>query len=317
MTKVRIHLAVLLCLLCLPWQVQALGKINQIFVFGDSLSDNGNFASVFPIPLPDPPYYNSNRASDGLLAVERVASHLGLSLDPSLHLSGPVIGNNYAVASARAGRDEYIDLTAQVDQFLASHNNLAPVGALYVFFIGGNDVISAHGKNDPSKAQTILNSGVKGIIDNIERLSSFGANHFILVNVPDIGTVPYILYKARDKGDPALIARATLLSKQFNIRLKKGAQRLRNSREEFNLIEIDSFIILNALIRFKTFFGFTNTSDACFILVGITPKYHKDCDFKTFFFFDDLHLTAKTNYWLSRFMIIAVTAHHSRESEGL
>ena len=58
-------------------------SFSRLYVFGDSLSDTGNAASVVN-DLP-PPYYK-NRFSNGPVAVEVLAKKLGLSADASLYL---------------------------------------------------------------------------------------------------------------------------------------------------------------------------------------------------------------------------------------
>ena len=67
----------------------AAASFSEIYVFGDSLSDNGTLAGAVDVDLPspwssEPPDFN--RISNGPVAVERLASSLGLSLTPALHL---------------------------------------------------------------------------------------------------------------------------------------------------------------------------------------------------------------------------------------
>ena len=98
----------LVVFLCVPVGGSAEEGFSDIFIFGDSLSDNGNlavvpgfaFLSMFPY---------DNGFSNGLRAVEVLADGLDLDADPSLHLVLPVpAGTNFAVAGARTvtlGRD--------------------------------------------------------------------------------------------------------------------------------------------------------------------------------------------------------------------
>ncbi len=86
---------------------------NAMVVFGDSLSDNGNLAVLPGYEfLNNPPYQHGS--TNGLNSVEQLAKQLGLPLTPSLYLTGTIAGNNFAVAGARAGGIQRIDLTAQV-----------------------------------------------------------------------------------------------------------------------------------------------------------------------------------------------------------
>src|SRR6188472_2197794 len=70
--------------------------ITALYVAGDSLSDQGNGFILTGGTFPPPPY--DERASNGPVAVEYLASALGVPLAPSA--SG---GTNYAVLGAATG----------------------------------------------------------------------------------------------------------------------------------------------------------------------------------------------------------------------
>jgi hypothetical protein len=114
---------------------------SALFVLGDSLSDVGNAAGAADYVLNliiDPPtvglcnpadvlvvprrcddlFYKQSRVSDGAVAVERLATLLGLAeLEPSLHVvpSRSRTATVYAVASAKARGPGEEDLERQVD----------------------------------------------------------------------------------------------------------------------------------------------------------------------------------------------------------
>src|SRR5688500_10530276 len=70
--------------------------ITILYVAGDSLSDQGNGFNLTGGTFPPPPY--DERASNGPVAVEYLASALGVPLTPST--TG---GTNYAVVGAATG----------------------------------------------------------------------------------------------------------------------------------------------------------------------------------------------------------------------
>jgi len=55
------------------------GRINQIVVFGDSLSDSGNLFAATMGTTPPPPYYQG-RFSNGPVWVEDLAGRLGVEM---------------------------------------------------------------------------------------------------------------------------------------------------------------------------------------------------------------------------------------------
>src|SRR4029453_871640 len=73
--------------------------ITSLVVVGDSLSDDGNGVILTGGTFPPPPY--DQRASNGPVAVEYLASALGVPLAPSA--AG---GTNYAVLGAATGAVE-------------------------------------------------------------------------------------------------------------------------------------------------------------------------------------------------------------------
>ncbi len=147
---------------------QAVAPVSALFVLGDSLSDVGNAAGAVDYVLGKtiaPPtvglcnpfdvlvlargcedvIYRKSRVSDGPVAVEYLATGLGLpALGPSLHVvpSRPSSGGDYAVASAKARGGGVEDLGRQADVLLLDRAPLA-AAALFVVIIGGNDALDA------------------------------------------------------------------------------------------------------------------------------------------------------------------------------
>ena len=119
------------------------------YVFGDSLSDNGNLAGLVGA-FPDPPSFD-NSFTNGPVAVQLLAQSLGLSANAALWLTSLTPhGTNYAVGGATAavgtdieGTDINANLPSQVAAYSASVMGHADPNALYVVMIGGNDVIDA------------------------------------------------------------------------------------------------------------------------------------------------------------------------------
>ena len=104
---------------------------SQIVVFGASLSDNGNAATVVPGLFPGAPYY-PGRASNGLLWIDVVAADLGNEVKP--FVNG---GTNYAVGGSRTCEisgtsPNPFDMCYQINLYLASALNRADADALYV-----------------------------------------------------------------------------------------------------------------------------------------------------------------------------------------
>ena len=276
--------------------VQAAPSFSQIYVFGDSLSDTGNLASIGG-DLPAP--YYMNRVSNGPVAVETLAARLGLSAEASLHLVGPEVGSNYAVARANAYGNDIYDLNTQLISFHANHGFVAPADALYVMFIGGNDVRDAVYVQDFALAQSLVKAAVTEVRHAIESLAQAGARSFLLVNSPNISVIPETRFFATD--DPELVDRALLLSNLFKTEMHGIAEQL-EADSSINISEFDLFKFFNKLLKKADKYGFSNSTEACFsTLVYDADAYffHPDCNygvnFDQFIFFDEIHPTTRVH----------------------
>ncbi len=280
-----------LLLISSSW-AQADISFSRVFVFGDSLSDTGNFASVVG-DLP-PPYF-MNRITNGPVAVETLAERLGLTAQASLHMILPAAGSNYAVAGARASGIQPIDLGTQIISFQANHI-VAPADALYVIFIGGNDIRDARSETDWVLARSMIKAAATEVRNAIKNLSHIGAHSFLLVNSPNLGLMPETRLIATATNNPGLIERTRQLSKLYQHELHKTAWHLENAHG-INIIEFDLFNFFNNLVEQPSHYGFSNATDACFNPASFT--FHPDCNFGSnfdqFIFFDDIHPTARVH----------------------
>ena len=279
---------------------------SDVFVFGDSLSDTGNFASVNG-PFPTPPFFN-NRVSNGLTSVDLLAQSLRLRVNPSLHLVGPAIGTNYAVTGARTAGVSPFDLPTQVAAFSANHGGVAPTDALYVINIGGNDVRDARDTQDNLAAKQLVGAAVHGEIIQIQNLINMGAQYILVVNVTNIGNIPETNLIAAQLQDSQFVQRAAKLSQLFNYQLKKRLKLL-SHKNDITLVRFNQFEAFEELLADSSELDFTNTTDACFSTVSLS--FNLGCNFGAAFdqyvFFDEIHPTARTNKIIAKELIKELT----------
>jgi len=266
---------------------------SQLYVFGNSLSDTGNLASVVG-NLPYPFYFN--RISNGPVAVEILAARLGLTVDASLHVVGPAIGSNYAVASADAFGNKLQDLSTQITLFHANHGFVAPSTALYVMFIGGNDILHTRRLATDEEAHAAILAAVDSINTSMQSLILAGAKRFLLVNSPNAALLPAILSLAEENNDPELVERMRKYSKFFRNKLHALEENLEEAYP-VNITEFDLFKHFNKIVKKADDYGFSNSTEACF---SRDPySFHPDCNFglsfDQFIFFDEIHPTAKVH----------------------
>jgi len=277
-----------------PLVVLAGGSFSNMYVFGDSLSDTGNLASITQ-PFPNPPFY-MNRVSNGPVGVEILASSLGLTADASLHLIGPAVGTNYSVAGAHAAGDTAIDLPTQINLFLANNGGAAPADALYVVFIGGNDIRSARDEADEDQRKKIIKLAVHSIDIQLRTLIGAGARSIIVVNSPDIGGIPETQLIAAAIGDEEIPEETTELTKKFNKKLAKSIRKIEHQLG-VDIVDFDVFSFFNSIRKNDEALGFTNSKNACFSQA--TSSFNPDCNFGArfgkFIFFDEIHPTERVH----------------------
>jgi len=306
-------------LLCFSLSVGAQGNYSAMYVFGDSLSDTGNLAAYLqstgeldPFEQLPFPYYQ-NRITNGPVAVDLVSEALGLSIIPSL-----LGGTNYAVAGAKAGGDTLADLPAQLELFIVNHSIAGiptiPSDALYIIYIGGNDVRKARGEIDIHNARNTIRSAADNIGHAVRTLIAMGAKHIMVVNSADIGKIPETLMAA-EAGISWLPELSTWRTKQFNFRLFLTLLKVQWETKT-KIIQYNLFRHFNQMLENSAELGFTNTTQACFYSaqLGQVPlPFNEACldgdfpnlypNFEPFFFFDEIHPTARVHALLGQDML--------------
>jgi len=234
-------------------------SFSGMYVFGDSLSDQGNFftiSSTTPPFEPTPPLEysdgtNFGRFTNGLNYIDYLSTELGVP-------STPVVtgGTNFAYGGARMTTHPYLpfgSLWDQYNQYLAL--GISDPGALYVVWAGANDLadflISGGQTPGPIDSLAILISVVDG-------LALSGAKNILLPNIPDLGIVPMIMSGGMRNQV------ATDLTESFNEGLELGVSSLEALYADVNFIRFDIFSILNQIFADPESAGFTNVHDAAY-----------------------------------------------------
>jgi phospholipase/lecithinase/hemolysin len=285
--------------------------VDRIVTFGDSLSDPGNaFALVrtsetAPFePIPDAPYARGgHHFTNGETWIEQLARalHAGRSAGPAFRVPG--VFSNYAVGGARAGGVGPVDLSAQVSRFLTDVGGGAPSDALYVVYIGGDDLRDAVAAlaGDPSGATStaIVEAALGAMQANLGRLAAAGARSFLVPNAPDLALVPAL------QGLPQPIRdAATALSVAFNAGLEGILAGLEAAG--LAMFRVDIFELFTAVVAAPAAFGFSDAQEPC-----ITPftRVHAFCarpDERVFW--DFIHPTRAGHALIADTALAALTA---------
>ena len=282
----RILLAVLalftLIMVIATSSVQSSQQINQIYVFGDSLSDVGNiFRSTGGVYPPNPPYFQG-RYSNGRVWVEYLAEKLALN---------PKQTTNFAYGGAMTGRirnNGIPGLLTQVETFTKSQKDINQ-NALYVIWSGANDYI--YGAADSA-------TPVRNISSAIELLASSGARKILVANLPDLGNLPATRNNASSQA-------LSTLTNAHNQGLDKALVGLHQKFDAIQIGEVDVNSLYRDAISNPGKYGFTNVTSAC-----LNNKATCDNPDK-FLFWDGIHPTTATHKILGEAAFKAVSNQSS------
>src|SRR3569832_1372374 len=258
--------------------------ISNLFILGDSLSEQGNlFAATsaqYPVtipPIPAADHYNQGRFSNGEIYAGLLANKLGLSSSPT-----SVGGNNYAYGGART---TYIRVeasapfnlggilpsgarpwTLDLEREAFAAQGIHDPNALYVIWSGSNDVgdiIPLVLTGNTVLAAQFMSTAVTGIKDGIDTFLNAGAQTILVPNVPDLGLVPEIT--AKDPlfpGAPPHLASqtATAVVQQFN----SLVDAMLRGYSGVDIVRYDSIGYLRVVVADTAAFWVSNVTLACF-----------------------------------------------------
>jgi thermolabile hemolysin len=236
---VAIVLALVALMTALTFSTQRYEPINQIVVFGDSLSDAGTvFRATGGLYPADPPYFQG-RYSNGRVWVEYLAERLGLSAQI----------NHFACGGATSGNQSngfVPGLLSQVQAYTRTHSQVDST-ALYALWAGANDYLQ--GANNATLP-------VKNVMDAIGLLSDAGAKRFVVANLPNLGQLPATRNSANS-------ANLTALTGAHNQGLRRSLKVLRQQQPALKIAVLDANALYQEAITNPAKFAFTNVTGAC------------------------------------------------------
>ena len=254
---------------------------QDLFAFGDSLSDIGRLFTMTQGQIPPSPYFGG-RSSNGRLAVEFLADQLGLSHSQAVNfaLIGALTGTTNSSSD-----DLNIDLGGlqdQIEQFAAEASSLgADANDMYFVWAGANDFLSLI-ETPTTDITSVVTTAVTNIVTAVSTLATLGAKNIVVAQLPNLGLVPFSLQSGLQEA-------ITQLTIAFNTALADNLTTLESRLGGgINVILTDLFATSTAIAADPDAFGFDNITDA--YLNGLTPV-DDTIDPNTYFFWDRGHPT--------------------------
>ncbi|MEC4985303.1 MAG: choice-of-anchor I family protein [Oscillatoria sp. PMC 1068.18] len=250
-------------------------EISEVFVFGDSLSDTGNLADYLTsIGGEVPATYTNGRISNGPIWIDTLAAELNI---PDEDIT------NYAVAGATTGRisTNFTDgtpnleygLLDQIDDFVAEVGTGADPEALYLMWIGANDILGLP-FNPTIDPEVAITQSVDNIENAIATLTANGAENIILALTPNTGRLPFA-------------AQNNLTSELEQLAIAFNTELTAEFADTPEVTLIDLFTPIENVAANPEAFGFSNITDPLFFTENPTSPPEE------YFFWDNVHFTTQ------------------------
>jgi len=285
---------VLFCFM-LPTKVLA-ASFNQLYVFGDSLSDPGNVYNATLQTFPPSPPYFEGRFSDGPLWVDYLGDQLGLkpTLLTTIPSTPPTQGINFAFGGASSGFGNAVvpnpSLPGVLQQVLGfagtlqANNQTANPDALYTLWGGGNDFLFLNPEDSTTPISNISLA--------LNTLVGVGAKNILLFNLPDLAQLPAAKI---DDRNPTTLSEST---SEFNLGLATTVSAL-SQNPNLNIISVDTYSLFNQ----ASALGFTNVTESCLSRLDIcNPGNNK------FLVWDGFHPTTAAHKVIADAALAAIEA---------
>ncbi|MDF1646801.1 MAG: SGNH/GDSL hydrolase family protein [Legionellaceae bacterium] len=281
--------------------------VNKVVVFGDSLSDTGNLYEYMRHQLPLSPPYHEGRFTDGPVWIEHVLAHY-FPVDSKSHLANYAFGGS-GVGSEDENDDDIgdgamLNLDSEVSSYLLAHDDKADPASLYVVWMGSNNYLSL-----PEDLDDEVQFTLSGIRRSLELLIEKGAQHILVVGVPDLGRIPMAL-------EFEAMADLSYLSNQHNTKLAAEVDTFKTTHPDVKWAFYDVNELLVEALEHPSVYGFKNVTGTCYDTLDyeassqsilnmasrIKLQARKNmCD--TYLFFDPVHPSGRAHRYIAEWGI--------------
>jgi len=258
-------------------------SFDDLYIFGDSLSDSGNLFFLSGNTLPPSPPYFKGRFSNGPVWVESLSLLLDLDVDFSPLANNQAIGGAYTGFGNRFFAEDDFGLLSQVEYFIAAGGSFGR-DDLVIVWAGANDYFFT----DRGPATV-----VGDLVTAIKQLAAVGGKRFLVANLPNLGDTPLGGLLGSDG--------LNSLTALHNALVARAIAKLRAwHRLDIVLLDINKTFV--QILENKQVFGFDNVTEPCFDEQG-NPNTACLGDPTSFLFWDSAHPTEAAHRQ------IAVVAH--------
>ncbi len=273
---------------------------DNLFIFGDSLSDVGNAPNTQDLNL-------NGRWSNGYVWCEYLAQKLNVNTAGASknYSDGDKFANgniNFAYGGGMTswGTTSIAGILSVDEQIYGEKGPLGNVKDATLGFdryetnFGKDDLVAVWaGANNLFFAGTILikedyvgtaKKAANDMLSNLSHLIDKGAENILILNLPDIGLTPCYKDSETDR------ANASLFSETFNDTLAKGLKILMLANADIDFICIDMYSMFNEILAEPAAYGFDFTT-TCLLDAYNNENLPSEYEAAQYLFYDDVHPT--------------------------
>ncbi|GAN80310.1 autotransporter domain-containing protein [Acidocella aminolytica] len=264
-------------------------RAGSLYVFGDSLSDNGNLYKL--TGQPPAPYYEG-RFSNGPIWVEYLPTLTGLNFSASNDTAyGGAFTGDLTIGRMDLGTNlesqSLPGINTEIADFAAAGGSFSNTDVVTLW--GGANNYFAYAaavQATPSAATSLITQGVSTTLtqltEDTNALIQLGARMLIVPNLPDLGLTPQ--FNTSTQG----IALGDAFSQAHNANLPALMQGLHQASGA-NIIVLNTEALLNRVVADPSLYGFTNVTNACLYTASCVTGSTAIQD--SYLFWDKVHPT--------------------------
>ncbi|AES64975.1 GDSL esterase/lipase At4g16230 [Medicago truncatula] len=313
-----------------------------IFIFGDSLLDNGNNNYIVTLARANFQPYGidfggpTGRFTNGRTTADVLDQELGIGLTPpymATTTGEPMVlkGVNYASGGGGilnktgflfGGR---INFDAQIDNFANTREQIIRTigvpatlellkNALFTVALGSNDFLDNYLARTKQERELLppdkfVETMISKLRVQLTRLFNLGARKIVVPNVGPMGCMPYMRDINRLSGDECAEF-PNQLAQLFNTQLKSLIEELRTNLVGSLILYADAYDITQDMIKNYKKYGFENPSSACCHQAGrygglvTCTGVSKVCEDRSkYIFWDTFHPSDAANVFIAKRML--------------
>ncbi|BBH52356.1 SGNH/GDSL hydrolase family protein [Fluviispira sanaruensis] len=266
MLKKGIAFVVMTFLYSISFAQESKNEIKNVIIFGDSLSDNGNYfqaSATSSNRMPLPPYYKG-RATNGFVWSEYFANSIQAKLINFAYLGAMTSGINARYPFA-------IPLLTQVENFIPKlkSGELKPANTLFVVWAGSNNIFTLDFNKPVDSLMSLWNLSFD-IANSILLLKENGALNILVANLPDLGKIALnneVEVYRKLSFMLSYISRAENLAVKTRVRIMNETKK----NKDFKLLYFDAKELLEKIRVNPNQYNIKNSEKACYLGVPSTP----------------------------------------------